>query len=135
MTTQGMKGAIITSPDLQQRGQKVDSALGWRDRADDFKATFHQCLCLCFNSSERATEEKNFHRSGSFPAVPVGSCCHVQRREHTLTGSMGSPSWARHQHMVGTSACGDLWSLLPSCPSAVQLLPLPRHKVAEGKGW
>lgn len=43
MTTRGMKGAIITSPDLQQRGQKADSALGWRDRPDDFKAAFLQC--------------------------------------------------------------------------------------------
>lgn len=40
MTTQGMKGARITSPDLQQSREKADSAQGWRDRPDTFKAPF-----------------------------------------------------------------------------------------------
>lgn len=42
-------------------------------------------------------------RGGSFPAVPVGSCCHVQRRERTPTGPVGSPSRARQEHVVGTT--------------------------------
>jgi len=40
MTTKGVKGAISTSPDLQQRGQQADSALAWRDQ---MKATYLQC--------------------------------------------------------------------------------------------
>lgn len=35
MTTQEIKGTIITSPDLQQRGQKADSALHSLDRETD----------------------------------------------------------------------------------------------------
>lgn len=40
MTTRGVKGARITSPDLQQSRQKADSAQRWRDRPDTFKTPF-----------------------------------------------------------------------------------------------
>lgn len=125
VTTQGTKGAIITL----QRGQKADSALGRRP-ADILKLPFANANVYVLIAQKEQPRKKIVCRGGSFPAVPAGSCCHVQRQERAPTGPVGSPSRARQEHVVGTTAGGDLWSLLPSRP----LPPLPGHKAAAGKG-
>lgn len=59
MTTRGMKGARITSPDLQQSRQKADSAQGWRDRPDTFKTPFADAH-VNVSTAQEEQQRKNF---------------------------------------------------------------------------
>lgn len=77
MTTEEMKETIITSPDLQQRGQKADSAPHSLDGETDqmiLKLPFANAKIYALTAQKEQSIKKISTVVVSFPAIPEGSC-------------------------------------------------------------